>query len=95
MNLLSSCRKRHWLVLEWLLFLNSRDEVTYSLAYGDKDTFRAAFFLADRLQDFQPVAHPLSLALHNVSASDAMVLYKSADEMRVRSLMQFRHSGPM
>ncbi|GAB4818060.1 hypothetical protein N2152v2_005106 [Parachlorella kessleri] len=51
-------RSKHWEVLEWLLFLNIRDEVTYKLVHGDKDTFRAAFSLARKADEFQlvPVA---------------------------------------
>ena len=48
-------RSKHWEVLEWLLFLNIRDEVTYKLVHGDKDTFRAAFSLAGRADEFQLV----------------------------------------
>ncbi|GAB4818335.1 hypothetical protein N2152v2_005381 [Parachlorella kessleri] len=46
-------REQHPDVLEWLLFLNVHDEFTYHYAYGDKDTFRAAFFLAGKLDSFQ------------------------------------------
>lgn len=35
-------------VLEWVLFLNTHDEFTYYYAYGDKDTFQAAFLLAGK-----------------------------------------------
>eukprot|EP00887_Chlorella_sp_A99_P000982 scaffold5.g982.t1 len=45
-------RGRHWLALEWALFLNANDALTYKLTYGDKDTFRAAFFLAAASRDF-------------------------------------------
>jgi hypothetical protein len=50
-------------VMEWILFLNSRDEVTYRYAHGDKDTFRAAFYLAGRGDDYAQVEQPVSLAL--------------------------------
>lgn len=60
-------RERHWMVLEWLLWLNTRDEIVYSEAYGDKDTFKAAFFLANRLEEFYQVPHPLGLGLYDVS----------------------------
>ncbi|KAL4424077.1 hypothetical protein ABPG75_001378 [Micractinium tetrahymenae] len=56
-------RQRHWLMLEWALWLNTNDHITYKLAYGDKDTFRAAFFLAGRLRDFYQVEYPLGLML--------------------------------
>jgi hypothetical protein len=39
-------RARHWKVLEWLLFLNTHDTLTYSYSMGDKDTFSVAFALA-------------------------------------------------
>lgn len=31
----SVCRERHWEVLEWALFLNARDEVTYRTTHGE------------------------------------------------------------
>lgn len=39
-------------VLDWLLFLNTHDEFTYHYAYGDKDTFRAAFALAGKAEGY-------------------------------------------
>lgn len=33
---LGMCRGKHWDVLEWLLFLNTHDEVTYRTVHGDK-----------------------------------------------------------
>ena len=42
-------------MLEWLLFLNSHDEFTYQYAYGDKDTFRAAFQLAGKEAQYYQV----------------------------------------
>ncbi|KAL4424078.1 hypothetical protein ABPG75_001379 [Micractinium tetrahymenae] len=56
-------RQRHWLMLEWALWLNTNDHITYKLAYGDKDTFRAAFYLAGTLSDFFQVEYPLGLML--------------------------------
>ena len=67
-------RAQNWLVLEWLLWLNTRDKITYKLAYGDKDTFRAAFFLANRLEYFNAVnIFGLGIALHK-KAQDASFL---------------------
>lgn len=60
-------RERHWEVMEWLLWLNTRDKVVYKEAYGDKDTFKAAFYLAGRLEEFHQVSHPLGVGLHNIS----------------------------
>ena len=48
-------RARYADVLEYLLFLNAHDEYTYGLAYGDKDTFEAAFLLAGRRGEFHQV----------------------------------------
>ncbi|KAL4419653.1 hypothetical protein ABPG77_000550 [Micractinium sp. CCAP 211/92] len=56
-------RQRHWLMLEWALWLNTNDHITYKLAYGDKDTFRAAFYLAGTLSDFFQMEYPLGLML--------------------------------
>ena len=49
-------------MLEWLLFLNTHDEVTYRTAHGDKDTFRAAFHLAGRAAMYQQVRRPCMTA---------------------------------
>jgi hypothetical protein len=56
-------RRRHADALEWALFLNTRDEVVYRAAHGDKDTYRAAFALAGDPDGYAQVAQPLSLAL--------------------------------
>jgi hypothetical protein len=54
-------RVRYWEVLEWLLFLNTHDSLTYRYAMGDKDTFRVAFTLAGMPERYN--ASPLSPAL--------------------------------
>ncbi|KAK9814131.1 hypothetical protein WJX72_001060 [[Myrmecia] bisecta] len=51
-------RNQHFDVLEWLWFLNSHQNVTYKLMYGDKDTFRLAFNLAGKKRDFKQVTIP-------------------------------------
>ncbi|KAL4434191.1 hypothetical protein ABPG75_000632 [Micractinium tetrahymenae] len=56
-------RQRHWPALEWALWFNLNDRFTYKLAYGDKDTFRAAFYLAGRLIDFSQLDLPHALML--------------------------------
>lgn len=94
-------RRRHWPALEYALWLNLNDNITYGLACecpglstaaacccqrscraarggqtpphrfavlaccadGDKDTFRAAFFLAGCLDSFNQIKHPLGLML--------------------------------
>ena len=45
-------RRQYADVLEYLLFLNAHDEYTYERAYGDKDTYEAAFFLAGKWDSF-------------------------------------------
>ena len=42
-------------MLEYLLCLNTHAALTYTLGFGDKDTFRAAFALAGAAADFQQV----------------------------------------
>lgn len=54
-------RVRHWKVLEWLLFLNTHDSLTYMYSMGDKDTFRVAFALAGIGETYK--ASPLGPAL--------------------------------
>ena len=49
----AACRARHWDVLEWLLLLNARSEIAYRDAFGDKDTYRAAFMLAGKGGEYQ------------------------------------------
>ena len=56
-------RSRHHTVLEWILFLNTHNEFTYRYAHGDKDTFRVAFNLADKADEYYQVGQPLSVAL--------------------------------
>lgn len=54
---------RHPDVLEWLLFLNTHDEFTYRYAHGDKDTYRAAFYMAGKEDQYVLVQQPLSVGL--------------------------------
>ena len=42
-------------VLEWLWLLNSHREVMYKKMHGDKDTYKLAFFLAGKLDQFEQV----------------------------------------
>lgn len=57
-------RHRHATALDWLLFLNTHDEFTYRYAHGDKDTFRAAFYLDGTLDtSYYQVNQPLSNAM--------------------------------
>lgn len=50
-----ACRLRHADVLEWLWFLNSHQAVVSDWMWGDKDTFRLAFALAGKEEDFWQV----------------------------------------
>lgn len=45
-------------VLEWLLFLNTRDEFTYYYSYGDKDTLAPALQLAGKAEHFYQASAP-------------------------------------
>lgn len=56
-------KTRHPDVLEWLLFLNTHDEFTYRYAHGDKDTYRAAFYMAGKEDQYVLVHQPLSVGL--------------------------------
>ena len=51
----SICRARHADVLEWLWFLNSHRKPVSKWMWGDKDTYRLAFALADKADHFQQV----------------------------------------
>ncbi|KAK9833485.1 hypothetical protein WJX84_008284 [Apatococcus fuscideae] len=44
-------------VLEWLWFLNSHANYVYPRTGGDKDTYKLAFYLAGRPEDFHQVEH--------------------------------------
>ena len=61
-------RRRHQDVLEYLLFLNAHDEFTYGLAYGDKDTFEAAFLLAGKRDAFYQVRAGPSIGLSGATS---------------------------
>eukprot|EP00775_Hariotina_reticulata_P003263 gene3263-3541_t len=56
-------RLRHVDVLEWLWWLNSHSNITYSLMHGDKDTFRLAFSLAGKVAEHRQVIMPARDAL--------------------------------
>lgn len=49
------CRLRHADVLEWLWFLNNHERVVSEWMWGDKDTFRLAFALAGKEDNFWQV----------------------------------------
>ncbi len=49
------CRERHADVLEWLWFLQTHSARFSELLFGDKDLFRLAFTLADKLSEFKQV----------------------------------------
>ncbi|EFN51903.1 hypothetical protein CHLNCDRAFT_139528 [Chlorella variabilis] len=73
-------RAQHRDVLEWLLFLNTRDEFSYWYGYGDKDTFLAAFMLAGKQEQYYQVPQPLSLPLSG--------RLKGWSKLRVQGLLQ-------
>lgn len=58
-------RERHHDVLEWLLFLNTHEEFTYRYAYGDKDTYKAAFLLSEKGDEYYQVEQRLSVGLRS------------------------------
>lgn len=62
-------RVRYWRALEWVLFLNTHDKLTYMYSMGDKDTFRVAFALAGDLYSYR--ASPLAPALPLVDLGEA------------------------
>ncbi len=62
-------RVRYWRALEWLMFLNTHDTLTYMYSMGDKDTFRVAFALAGDLESYS--ASPLAPALPLVDLGEA------------------------
>ena len=49
----TACRALNADVLEWLWYLNSHANYVHSRTGGDKDTFKLAFYLADRAPDFR------------------------------------------
>ena len=48
-------RKRHQDVIEWALFLNLQNHITYRHMLGDKDSYELAFALADKLENFSKI----------------------------------------
>ena len=50
------CRAAQPEVLEWLWYLNSHANYVYPRTGGDKDTYKLAFHLAGRPDDFRQVA---------------------------------------
>ncbi len=62
-------RVRYWRALEWVMFLNTHDTLTYMYSMGDKDTFRVAFALAGDLDSYS--ASPLAPALPLVDLGEA------------------------
>ena len=48
-------RKRHQDIIEWALFLNLHNEITYRHMLGDKDSYELAFALAGKLEHFSKV----------------------------------------
>lgn len=61
-SVVAAARERHADVLEWVLFLNSHEEVAFAGFWGDKDTYAAAFALAGKQAEFVH-AQPMSLAV--------------------------------
>ena len=54
-------------MLEWLWFLNSHPRPVKKWMWGDKDTYRLAFALADKADDYWLVGL-LALALSTLAA---------------------------
>lgn len=51
----SNDRRKNDDVLEWIMFLNLHADMLYSIVWGDKDTYRLAFHLANKSQGFAQV----------------------------------------
>lgn len=83
-------REMHADVLEWVLWLNTRDEFVYQLDYGDKDTYKSAFFLAGKGSKFEQIKYGLGLAL---SVPDARE--KTNSHFDLQGFFQFGVNGKM
>lgn len=68
-------RLRHVDVLEWLWWLNSHNSITYDNMLGDKDSYRLAFALANKLPEYQQIKLPPRDAM---AVTDAVpgIMYK-------------------
>lgn len=77
-------RESHQDVLEWVLWLNTRDEFTYKLDYGDKDTYKSAFYLAEKVALFKQIDQGLGLALHTSSQND-----NTSRKYNIKGFIQF------
>ena len=84
-------KEKHADVLEWILWLNSRNRFTYKLDYGDKDTYKSAFFLAGKLQLFHQVEYGLALALSRQKDDSKVV----ANSLNLEAFVQFCERGEM
>lgn len=83
--LLNTCK--HQDVLEYVLALNEHSGVTYNYMYGDKDTFRLAFALAGKLQEYWQVRHSPGSTFTTMEASTELtrvhneaIVMQSSDE---------------
>ena len=60
------------LALEWAMWFNTHDSFTYRYTFGDKNTFRAAFILANAAASYYQVSVTEQHALMSWSAPNAL-----------------------
>jgi hypothetical protein len=76
-------REQHADVLQWVWFLNTHHDLIWKCVWGDKDTYRMAFQLAAKAEQYQ------QLRLHPYQA-----LYKSQGDSSVLHHMGMLQQGP-
>lgn len=84
-------KRQHYDVLEWYLWLNSHDKIVYELAYGDKDTPKAAFYLAKKLEEFTQVSQYLGILVDKAVDSDGV----ETTDFSLRAFGQFAPDGAL
>ena len=80
-------RRRHRIPLEFIMFLGTHAEYSFSQAHGDKDLFRAGFALAGAAKDFTLVPGGLGFAWSPPNATDPFM------NRTMRGFIQYAHSG--
>jgi len=88
--LLNTCQ--HQDVLELMWALNEHAPVTYNYMFGDKDTFRLAFALADKVSSFYQLPSAPAGAYTTVEVSKELQRIHSDAEVQAGELLQAQYA---
>ncbi|KAG2484566.1 hypothetical protein HYH03_016612 [Edaphochlamys debaryana] len=86
-------RKRMAVVLEWIWYVNSHRDFTYRMMHGDKDTYKLAFYLAGKLDQFNQVPVYNSMALKDVRDTEHHWKMQSVYQYSFKGLPLFYHQS--